>query len=103
MKKTSKTAKKVQKTATKTVSKLDPKEVFIISSMTRAKIAEELNGTIENENLEIPKFTENDPRLTSELCQDLMYGLEDSRDQIDEITETDYEVWRNAVEDFAGK
>ena len=49
---------------------MDPNQVFIVSALSRKGIAEELNEYLDNCGLDTV-FTEDDDRLTDEICTTL--------------------------------
>ncbi len=75
----------------KRTKKLDPKQAFVAISYTREEIAEELNGIAQNEGWPNPNFTKDDPRLTDEVCQDIMDGIQSAYCDVDENVDRAYE------------
>jgi len=51
------------------ISMNDPKQLFVISTISRRDIANALNDAIDNAASDVPKFKPNDPRLTDEACR----------------------------------
>jgi hypothetical protein len=78
-------------------SGLDPKQVFIIQSLTREEIAEKVNSIAETEGWDIPKLQDNDPRLTDEFCKDYCDGLDSGICDADEVVDAQYQYERGCV------
>ena len=96
-----------KKIAKKTTLKHDPKEEFVVTSMTRAHIADDLNSAIDQEKIDdpkfsFPKFTENDRRLTKKFCQDYADTIYDARNQDSDSEEADAVVAYEKVRELAG-
>jgi hypothetical protein len=78
------------KKATPKKKKLVPTQAFVAISYTRAEIAEELNSIAQNEGWDNPKFTKDDPRLTDEVCQDIVDGVQSAYCDVDENVDRAY-------------
>ena len=76
---------------------LDPKQVFIIQSMTRKEIAAAVNGVIENEGWDIPKLEDNDARLTDDFCKSYCDGLDSGISDVDDVVDAQYQYERSCV------
>ena len=79
------------------MDKLDPKQVFIIQSMTRKEIAEAVNGVIDNEGWNIPKLEDDDPRLTDKFCKEYCDGLDSGISDADEVVDAQYQYEKSCV------
>lgn len=71
---------------------LNPKKAFVAISYTREEIAEELNGIADNEGWSkgFVKFSKDDPRLTDEVCQDIVDGVQSAYCDIDDNVDRAY-------------
>ncbi len=85
-----------------TPKRLDPKQSFVAMSYTREEIAEELNGIAQNEGWPDPKFTKDDPRLTDEVCQDMMDGIQSAYCDVDENVDRAYEYNKESLRVLLG-
>lgn len=78
------------------MAKHDPKELFVVSALTRAGIAELLNNAASEmiDPDDVDPFTKDDPRLTKKVCQgiaDLLYDAQlDEQNEVDEHVMNDY-------------
>lgn len=65
--------------------KLDPKQLFVISQISRADIAKMLNDSIDAAGAsDVDRFKRDDPRLTDEVCKeiaDLVYDADCQNDE----------------------
>lgn len=77
--------------------KFDPEQVFVIQSMTRKEIAEAVNGVIQNESWDIPKLTDNDPRLTDDFCESYTECLDSGICDVDDVVDAQYQYEREFV------
>ena len=67
--------------------KLDPKQLFVISAITRKGVAEMLNDSIEASGAkDVDRFTRHDPRLTDDLCREVADLIYDAECQADDRT-----------------
>lgn len=89
-------------TPKKTNKSLDPKQSFVAISYTRAEIAEELNGIAHDEGWDDPKFTKDDPRLTDEVCQDIVDGVQSAYCDVDENVDRAYEYNKESLRCLLG-
>ena len=76
---------------------LDPKQVFIIQSLTRGEIAEKVNSISETEGWGIPTLADNDPRLTDKFCKEYCDGLDSGICDADEVVDAQYQYERSCV------
>jgi hypothetical protein len=84
--------------AKKKAAKLDPKALFVIQTIARADIAENLNKSLESleltdEELDKLYFAKDDPRLTDKVCRQIaneLYEACQDTDEVDEIVFTQY-------------
>ncbi len=56
---------------------LDRTQRFVMNAITREGIAEALNDTIDGYELDVPRFTPNDDRLTDVICTEYAKGIGD--------------------------
>lgn len=65
--------------------KLNPKQLFVISTISRADIAEMLNNAIDAAGAtDVDAFRKADPRLTDEVCKEianLIYDADSAHDE----------------------
>lgn len=65
--------------------KLDPKQIFTISTISRKDIAEMLNNAIDAAGAsDVDRFSKGDPRLTDGVCReiaDLIYDADSSHSE----------------------
>jgi hypothetical protein len=85
-----------------TPKRLDPKQSFVALSHTREEIAEELNSIAQSEGWENPKFTKDDPRLTDEVCQDIVDGVQSAYCDVDENVDRAYEYNKESLRCLLG-
>ncbi len=85
-----------------TPKKLDPKQSFVALAHTREEIAEELNSIAQNEGWDNPKFTADDPRLTDEVCQDIVDGVQSAYCDVDENVDTAYSYNKESLRCLLG-
>lgn len=92
-------------TAKKRIAKkLDPKKLFVIMTVDRETIAEMLNAALENTDGSmdhVNHFSEDDPRLTDEVCQDIANSLYDAIGNVDENDYAERDVYASALEQFS--
>jgi hypothetical protein len=80
------------KKKTKKAKKLNPKQVFIVRSVTRAEVAETFNDIIECNALKLTNFTDTDPRLTDEVCERVADGTDSAICEVDEVVDREFEI-----------
>jgi hypothetical protein len=88
----------------KPAKKLDAKKLFVIMTVSRESIAEMLNCALEDTDGSmdhVNHFSEDDPRLTDEVCQDIANTLYDAMCNVDENDRAEHEVYSSALEQFA--
>lgn len=71
----------------------DPQQKFVAITFTRSEIAKELNEHIVNDSHDIEPFTEDDDRLTDELCEELASAMAQQYWDNDATEEWEYEVY----------
>lgn len=79
---------------------MDPEEKFVCMTVTRAQIANYLNGVIEVRGNLIKKFTPNDSRLSEEFCQSVAEGISDIVCDLDELSIARDEFFTDIVRDM---
>lgn len=94
---------KYKRIMTKIIQKLDPKAAFVVSSMTRSDIAFALNSILENEGWETEPFAEDDLRLTDEVCEDFVDGMQQAACDVDELVDREYLYNRSLLANLIGK
>jgi hypothetical protein len=82
------------------VKKLNPDQVFVIQSVTRAEVADTMNGVIQNQAWKIPEFTPDDPRLTDEVCEAIAGGSFEAICETDDVVDKEYEYHLEVVREF---
>ena len=83
--------------ANTTPKRLDPKQHFVALGATREEIAETLNGIMENEGWKGEKFTKDDPRLTDEVCQDVVDGTQSAFCDVDDTQDIEYQYNKESL------
>lgn len=58
-------------------TRFDPDQLFQVRTISRRCVAEALNAAIEEENLKVKSFADDDARLTDKVCQDFADALFD--------------------------
>lgn len=97
-----------KKTTPKQTKRLDPKQSFVVQSMTREDIANTINdilsgGIDDHPSLEgVKEFTADDPRLTDEVCQRFADGTNDAICEEDGVVDREYEIHTDIVVDVFG-
>lgn len=86
--------------------KLDPKKLFVIMTVSRATVAEMLNNALEDTEGEMDHvihFSEDDPRLTDKVCQDIADTLYDALTNCDDdrTAQAEYNVYCSALDQFS--
>lgn len=89
-------------TPKKTKKSLDSKQSFVAIAYTREEIAEELNGIAQNEGWDDPKFTKDDPRLTDEVCQDIVDGVQSAYCDCDDNVDIAYSYNKESLRCLLG-
>jgi hypothetical protein len=80
-------------------SKNHPNKVFVVHSITRAGIAQDLNDALEvAPSVGCPPFAPNDERLTDAVCEDIARALNDAYTGSDESYEAFQSVMELALE-----
>ncbi len=91
-------------TAKKKAKRLDPEQLFVIQSTSRASIAESLNLALEDEEGvdHVMHFQPDDPRLTDKVCQEFADTLYDAASDtaMDDAGMCEIEVSRTFVHKF---
>ena len=90
------------KKTTPKAKKLKPSQSFVAIAYTREEIAEELNGIAQNEGWDAPKFTKDDPRLTDEVCQDIVDGVQSAYCDVDENVDIAYSYNKESLRCLLG-
>jgi hypothetical protein len=69
------------------MKKLDPKQLFIISAISRKDIAEMLNDSaFRSGRVDVDRFTRHDTRLTDAVCREVADLIYDAECQADDRT-----------------
>ncbi len=55
--------------------KLDPKKLFVVSTVSRETIAESLNDALDHIGSDVARYSPDDLRLTDQTCQDIADAL----------------------------
>lgn len=81
--------------------KLDPKQVFVVQSVTREEIAERFNEIRKNENWrKYRRFTASDSRLTDKVCKDFTDAIACASTDLDEIVDREYQYQKEVLGDL---
>jgi hypothetical protein len=80
---------------------LDPKQVFVIRSVTRKEIAEAFNEMLDDEGTEglpkIERFTPTDARLTDAICMQVADGSDTAICEEDGVVDREYEITKDIL------
>lgn len=87
----------------KAVKKLDPKKLFVVMTVSRETIADNLNMALQVDGREdVSEFSASDPRLTDKVCQDFADSLYDAYTNAadDQMDEAEHEMYIEALDQF---